>query len=212
MEINDMNRALKNARIYLKERSELQSVILGFAIVIGITSLSFGQVDKTGTVERKGWAIGVGVGAGTLTLSTNDTVQTNFSTTLPNIKVGYTINEHLALYMLLPGANYKYQNKDRGFEAIQFAGQYWFRDRWWVLGGAGISFDAPAFYTVKDPKTAEFNFGVPAFSVATGYEVWQKEKFALDVQYRIFVGKSSLPEGGVREGFSSMLIVGFNWY
>jgi hypothetical protein len=186
--------------------------ILTFTLLI-IANYSFAQTNlKKSEIERKGFVFGVGLGAGSLTLNTNDSTQTTFSTTLPNIKVGYMLNKRLALLALLPGANYKYNGQDRGFEALIFSGQYWLKDNWWVLGGAGITFDAPAFYTVNNPKTAEFNTGFPAITFATGYEVWQKERFALDLQYRVFYGKSNLSNEGQRKGFSNMLIIGFNWY
>ncbi len=173
--------------------------------------LAQGILDKK-PIERKGLVFGIGLGAGALTLNTTDTIQTTFSTTLPNIKVGYMINKRLALLAFLPGANYRYKGKDRGFEGVIIAGQYWLKDNWWVLGGTGLTFDTPAFYTVKDPKTAGFYTGVPAFTFSTGYEIWQKGRFALDLQYRIFIGKSNLPNNGFREGVSNMFIVGFNWY
>ena len=177
------------------------------------TNYSFAQtnLDKK-PIERKGFVVGLGLGAGVLSLNTNDTLNVLFSTTLPNIKIGHMVNKRLALLAILPGANYKYNGKDRGFEGFILAGQYWIKDKWWVLGGTGLTFDAPAFYTVKDPKTAGFYTGVPAFSFATGYEVWHKGRFALDLQYRIFLGKSNLPNNGQREGISNMFIVGFNWY
>ena len=185
---------------------------LNLIFLIIISNYSFGQtnLDKQ-TIERKGFVIGLGLGAGVLSLNSNDTLNVSFSKTLPNIKVGYMVNKRLALLALLPGANYKYDGKDRGFEGFIIAGQYWIKGNLWVLCGTGLTFDAPAFYTVKDPKTAGFYTGIPAFSFATGYEVWHKGRFALDLQYRIFLGKSNLPNNGQREGISNMFIVGFNW-
>lgn len=80
------------------------------------------------------------------------------------------------------------------------------------MGGVGLTFDAPAFYTVKDPKTAEFHIGLPALTAGTGYEIYRKGKFAIDLQYRFFYGQSNLSYNGFRKGFSNMFIVGFNWY
>ena len=178
-----------------------------------VANYSFAQTNfDSKPTERKGFVFGLGLGAGALTLNTNDTVQTTFSTTLPNIKIGYMISNRLALLATLPGANYQYNRKDRGFEAVIIAAQYWLKDNWWVMGGTGLTFDAPAFYTVKDPNIAAFYTGVPAFSFATGYEIWHKGRFALDLQYRIFLGKSNLPNDRQREGVSNMFIVGFNWY
>lgn len=170
------------------------------------------NAQQKNSPEKKGFTLGLGVGIGALSLNTNDTIAVKFSTTLPNIKIGYMVNRRFAVYALLPGANYKYKDKDRGFEGLIVAGQYWLKDNWWVLGGTGLTFDAPAFYTVKDPKTAEFYTGLPAFSFATGYEIWHKGRFAIDLQYRIFLGKSNLKNDGFREGVSNMFIVGFNWY
>lgn len=184
--------------------------ILAF-IILANSTLAQTNLNKM-PVERKGFIIGIGLGAGALTLNTNDTTKVAFSTTLPNIKVGYMLNKRLALLALLPGANYKYNGKARGFEGVTVAGQYWLKDNWWVLGGTGLTFDAPAFYTVKDPKTAGFYTGAPAFTFATGYEIWHKGRFSLDLQYRIFLGMSNLPKSGQREGVSNMFIVGFNWY
>jgi hypothetical protein len=70
--------------------------------------------------------------------------------------LGICLTTGLALLALLPGANYNYNGKDRGFEALIISGQYWLKDNWWVLAGTGLTFDAPAFYTVKDPKQLSF--------------------------------------------------------
>ncbi len=80
------------------------------------------------------------------------------------------------------------------------------------MGGIGLTFDAPAFYTINDPTEAGFYTGFPALSVATGYEVWRKNHFALDLQYRFFSGKSELSNDGERSGISNILLVGSNWY
>ena len=185
-------------------------LIITFVIIANYTFAQTNIDNKP--VERNGFVFGVGIGAGALILNTNDTTKVAFSTTLPNIKVGYMLNKKFALLALLPGANYKYKGKDRGFEGVIIAGQYWVKNNWWVLGGTGLTFDAPAFYTVKDPKTAGFYFGVPAFTFATGYEVWHNGRFAIDLQYRLFLGKYNLSNGGQREGISNMFIVGFNWH
>ena len=189
----------------------MKSILIMSLLILAHAASAQVNVEKA-SFERKGFLIGLGLGAGVLTLHTNDTIQNAFSTTLPNIKVGYMVNKRIALLAMLPGSNYKYDGKDRGFEGIIIAGQCWIKNKWWLMGGTGLTFDAPAFYTVKDLKTSSFYTGVPAFTFATGYEIWRKERFALDLQYRIFFGKSNLPNNGQREGISNMFIVGFNWY
>jgi hypothetical protein len=189
----------------------MQKILLVLLLTVAILHNTTAYSQKL-VKERKGFIVGLGIGAGTLTLNKNDSSHTSFSTTIPNIKFGYMLNKRLALLVMLPGSNYKYIGKDRGFEGFILSAQYWAKDNWWVLGGTGITFDAPAFYTVKDPKTAGFYTGIPAFSFATGYEVWKKGRFALDLQYRIYMGQSQLPNNQVRTGVSNMLIIGFNWY
>jgi len=139
-------------------------------ILLFVANYSFAQTNSDNKfIEKKGFIIGLGLGAGALNLNTNDTSNVSFSTSIPNIKIGYMLNERFAILAMLPGANYKYNGNERGFEGVIISGQYWLKDNWWVLGGIGLTFDAPAFYTVSDPKTAEFNTGFPALSFATGY-------------------------------------------
>ena len=183
-----------------------------FLFCVFFSNLKAQSNQNKNIINRKGFTIGLGLGAGMLSLKVADTNQTAFSTTLPNIKIGAMINKHFALLVMLPGANYKYYNKDRGFEAFTISGQYWAKERLWILAGMGLTFDAPAFYTVKDPKTAEFYTGFPAITAATGYEIWQGKNFALDVQYRFFVGQSNLSNSQKRQGMSNMFILGINWY
>lgn len=189
------------------------------AVIAILLILSFNQVfsqtkDLYYSTDRKGIIFGLGCGAGLLSLS-HDTEtgenSTAFSYSIPNIKVGYMINNRLALYALLPGATYKYEDKDRGYEGILVNMQYWLKNRWWISGGAGMTFDAAAFYTVDDPKNADFFVGFPAMSLSTGYEIWQKGKFALDIQYRAFYGRSNITSG-TRQGLANMIIFGLNWY
>ena len=98
---------------------------LNLILLIIISNYSFGQtnLDKQ-TIERKGFVIGLGLGAGVLSLNSNDTLNVSFSKTLPNIKVGYMVNKRLALLALLPWANYKYDSKYRGFECFIISGKY----------------------------------------------------------------------------------------
>lgn len=187
----------------------MQKLIL---LTILFYNTAMAQVDLNNqTASNQGMLIGLGLGAGTLSLKYNDTVYNKFSTTLPNIKIGYKFNKKIALCILLPGANYKYNKKDRGFEAFVPAIQYWINPKWWALLGTGLTFDAPAFYTVDDPKKAAFYTGIPAITFATGYEILHKKNFGLDLQYRFFAGKSVIEPSKYRTGLSNMLLVGFNW-
>ncbi len=180
-------------------------------ILLFSSQLVFGQTESPSTDTERRLIFGLGIGMGTLELNTNDSIENSLALSLPNIKIGYKLNHRLALMVLLPGANYEYQEKDRGFEGILLAGQYWVSDDWWLLAGAGLTFDAAAFYTVEDPSQAEFYFGAPALSAATGYEIYEKGRFKLDLQYRYFYGESKIANDGFRRGSAHMFILGFNW-
>jgi hypothetical protein len=190
----------------------MKKLILAVIMAFPVTGLLAQENSGKTKVEPSGLFFGVGIGAGTLSLSLRDTTRLSFASTLPNVKLGYRFNQRWALLTLLPGANYSYQGKDRGFEGIMVSGQYWLKTNWWLMAATGMTFDAPAFYTVKDPKTAGFYIGFPAVSLATGYEIWHKGKWTMDLQYRFFYGKSNLPDNRYREGISNMFIAGFNWY
>ena len=124
------------------------------------------------------------------------------------------ISKRTALVLCLPGSIYTYKGigrqRDRGFEGIIPSVQYWVKDRWWVLGGAGLTLDAPAFYDIKTEDETKFYFGA-SMLVGTGYEVWRTGKFAMDIQARLHYGKASVIEG-TREGLAFNVLVGFNWY
>ncbi len=132
----------------------------------------------------------------------------------PNFKIGYSLNSKLVLGLYLPGSIYTYKgpgrSRERGFEGIIPFAQFWPYNRYWIMAGAGLTFDAPAFYDIKNESEADFYFG-PSVLVATGYEIWQKRKFALDLQTKIHLGFSSLPEGR-RNAAAFSLAIGFNWY
>lgn len=184
--------------------------ILAYAALLSALPAGGQETGKS----RNGFFFGMGLGAGALSLRVQDTASeqgSRLTLSLPNLKFGYMLNEKLGLCVILPGANYRYQGKDRGFESFTLAGQYFFRNRYWAMGGIGLTADMPAFYTVKDPKTAGFYFGAPSLTAAAGWELVAKKNFRLDAQYRFFYGKSTLP-AGYRSGISNMLLLGINWY
>ncbi|MDX2283626.1 MAG: hypothetical protein NW241_05660 [Bacteroidia bacterium] len=162
--------------------------------------------------ERKGFTAGFSLGAGLLSVSTRDTAQTGAAFTFPNLRIGYLLREDLALCLLIPGSVYRYQDKPRGFEGVLLSAQYWPADRWWLLGGAGMALDAPAFWTVREPRRTDFHTGFPALAAAAGFELWRSRRFALDLQYRFYTGRAALAGGGQRRGWSQMGSIGFNWY
>jgi len=132
----------------------------------------------------------------------------------PNFKLGAMVGSHTAVLALLPGTLFEYRGdsrpRDRGFEGVFVVVQHWLAPRWWVLGGAGLGLDAPAFYDIEAPAERTFHFGAGGV-VGTGYEVWTHGRFALDVQGRLHGNAMYLPEG-TRRGLAASLLVGVTWY
>lgn len=184
--------------------------IIGLSLITNI-SISQNNINKN-TTKRHGFTFGVGIGAGTLSLKSSETKSTELSVSLPNLKIGYSFNQRFSFLLTLPGATYKLEERDRGFEGIILTGQFWMQDKWWISSGVGLTFDAPAFYTVKDIESENFYTGLPAFTVGTGYEIFRKGRFTIDLQYRFFFGKSKISDDLNRQGLANMFIIGFNWY
>lgn len=185
----------------------MQKIILSLLLSTA-TVASLAQINP----DRKGWSFGLAIGGGQLHLNTNDTIQNAFTATLPNLKIGYMLSPRFGMFLTLPGATYSYRNISRGFEGAVVTGQYWLKDRWWVMGGLGLTFDAQAFYTVKDPAKAKFYTGFPAATMGFGYEVYRKGRLVVDLQYRCFIGSSDLSNGGARHGVANVLMIGVNWF
>ncbi len=186
---------------------KLFCLLMLFTFLTGVNAQSAGD-----TPARKGFAFGFSFGGGILNINANGTEINGFAPTLPNLYLGYSVNPKLTLQLLLPGSTYDLSGKTRGFEGYILSAKTWVKDRVWVMGGSGLCFDAPAFWTVSDPRKAEFNLGFPAFALGTGYEFYRKGRFTSDIQYRFYYGNTKLENGGNTRGVSNMLSVGFNWY
>lgn len=185
--------------------------IFSTCFILCLTTAFSQQTD----FQRKGFIFGVSVGTATTRLTTAALpTQKQSSFSLPNIKVGTMLTPRTALILYLPGSIYSYKEsgrvRDRGFEGIIPSLQYWVKDRWWLLGGAGLTLDAPAFYDIKDETERKFYFG-PSVVLGTGYEVWRKGRFALDIQSRVHYGTANVPQGK-KEGLAFNFLLGFSWY
>jgi hypothetical protein len=190
----------------------MRSLLFLYFYIMTLLVVKAQSNEVTPAFNRKGFTFGLSAGAGILSMKTNGTEHTSFAATLPNFRIGYMIHNRLAIQMLQPGSPYRHENKDRVFEAFLLSAQYWVKDRIWVSGGAGMTFDAPAFWTLPGLKNPEFNIGFPAFAIAAGYEIKRWKNFTADIQYRFFYGKADLPDNGHRTGFSHMISVGLNLY
>lgn len=175
---------------------------------------AFGQNTNT-SVERKGFVIGLGFGGGVVSIADSnqetpfDEAQGGIS--LPNLKLGWMVNDRLAILATFPGMIYEYENKDRSFEALIPSLQYWVTDNWWINGGIGLAVDFPALYEADSFKGEEWNLGY-AVSASAGYEIVQKKNFTIDLQTRLHLGRVYLDNDQYRDGVAFTVGVGFNWY
>ncbi|RMG20438.1 MAG: hypothetical protein D6730_19900 [Bacteroidetes bacterium] len=185
------------------------------AIVLTLCTLAAFAQHEDNSIERKGFVFGIGMGGGVVSMSDSYQEvafeQAQGGISLPNLKLGWMVNERLAILATFPGMIYEYEGKDRSFEAIMPSVQYWFKDRWWVNGGFGLAMDFPAFYEVDDFKDEDWNFGC-AVALSSGYELVQKRKFALDLQSKLHLGRVFLDHDAHRDGVAFTIGIGFNWY
>lgn len=184
-----------------------------FFVFTFCTLLTYGQ-NETSQIERKGFVIGFGLGGGVISISDSDQEvpfdEAQFGGSFPNLKVGWMVNDRLAILGMYAGMGYEYEGKDRTFDAFMPSVQYWVRDRWWVNAGAGLAMDFPAFYE-DNIEDEDWNFG-GAVSLSTGYELIQKKKFALDLQTQLQMGWSNLGNDKDRDVVVFSIGLGFNWY
>lgn len=164
------------------------------------------------TSFHKGWHFGLAFGGGNIHLKTSTESKSEAVLSLPNIKVGYWMSNKTSIHFLMPGAVYNLKATDRIFEAFQIGASHWISPRWWVLGATGLTFDAGAFYTVDKLSQIKANTGLPSFSLGTGFELWSKGKYGIDLQYRYFYGRSKLDDGDHRTGQAHVVLLGFNLY
>ena len=176
------------------------------------SAVSLWAHTESDTSHHKGLLFGLAFGGGNIHLKTQTTSKSEAVLSLPNIKFGYWLNTRTSVHFLMPGAVYNLQSTGRIFEAFQVGVSRWISPRWWVLGATGLTFDAGAFYTVDKLSQIKANTGLPSFSVGTGYEIWTKGQYGIDLQYRFFYGRSNLDNGDHRIGMAHVFLLGFNLY
>ena len=184
-------------------------------VIITFIFLSFSAFGQTSDspVERKGFVIGVGIGGGVISFD-NSNQEGSFEEaqgggTFPNLKLGWMVNDRLAILATLPGMIYEFEEKDRSFDAIIPSVQYWVKNRWWINGGIGLAIDGPALYEKTEGE--DWNFGC-AVAASTGYELLQKKKFVLDLQTQLQLGRVFMENDQYRDGVVFSVGLGFNWY
>ncbi|GLB52485.1 hypothetical protein NBRC110019_15250 [Neptunitalea chrysea] len=191
-----------------------QFIFFTILLLLAITAKLHAQ-DTTDQMERKGFVIGLGISGGAISISDTETGQDfdkgQGSLSLPNIKLGYMVNERLAVLLNTSGMIYSQNEYDRSFETFLPSVQYWVKNNLWISGGIGLAIDMPALYDVEDNLNDDFNAGC-AVGLSVGHEIYQQKNFAIDLQLQTTAGRTFFKGDGHRDAATISVGVGFNWY
>ncbi|MCR9253717.1 MAG: hypothetical protein NXI20_25100 [bacterium] len=181
-------------------------------IIIAFLAVYSNQLQAQNTDPiRHGFTIGGSAGIGVLHFSKGmESNETSAGISLPNMKIGWFAKENLAVYLNSTGQIYEIDGVDRSFEGYIPSVQYWTSDKWWVSGGFGVALDTKAFYASEKRSTkTEWGKGV---LLSSGYEFKQHEKWALDIQARLYMASVSRDEMPNLEGTNFTIAVGITLF
>ena len=197
----------------IKKQMKLK-IAAGVAFLL-MSAMSFAQNDSSNetTYQRDGFIFEIGLGGGVISLEDSEGIQTfdksQGAFSFPDLKLGFMLHDKLALTVSMPGNIYEFQDNDRHFGGFIPSVQYWVKDRWWIHGGVGLAIDGPALYDINDDND-DWNFGC-AVMASTGYEIYKKKNFALNLQSKIVLGRASLEGDAHRDAALFSLGLGFSW-
>lgn len=195
----------------IKNQTLLRIACVVFAIA---SSLSYAQNTNKETTQRDGFIIEFSVGGGSISVEDSAGIQTfdksQGAFTFPDVKLGYMLNDNLAVTISVPGMIYEFQGSDRHFGGFIPSVQYWVKDRWWIHGGIGLAIDSPALYDIENDVNDDWNFGC-AVKASTGYEIYKKKNFALNLQSNLMLGRAALDGDAHRDAVTFNVGLGFSW-
>ena len=196
----------------IKKQILLRMACVAFALLSSITYAQ--NTDSETTTQRQGFIFEFTVGGGIISLEDSAGIQTfdksQGTFVFPDLKFGHMLNENLAITLSMPGNIYEFQDNDRHFGGFIPSLQYWVKERWWIHGGIGLAIDSPALYDIKDNVNDDFNFGC-AVMASTGYEIYKKKNFALNVQSKLVLGRAFLDGDAHRDAVIFNVGLGFSW-
>ncbi len=183
-------------------------------LLSSISILSYAQNQPTHT--KKGFLFGTSLGVASSMHSFPGKSQNNVDFGF-DFKVGYWLKPQLALLLTSNVSAYEYsgigRTRKRDFGVLAPSIQYWFKERFWILGGLGLGLDAPVFFDIQDPdihkeETKYYTgFGLVG---AIGYDIYRSERFTLDLKARVTYRNVNMPEGKT-QGISPSLLIGINF-
>ncbi|WP_331810374.1 hypothetical protein [Winogradskyella poriferorum] len=196
----------------IKKQIVLKMACVAFAL---LSSTTYAQNTNSEPIpQRDGFIFEFVVGGGIISIEDSEGIQTfdksQGTFVFPDLKFGYMLNEKLAITVAMPGNIYEFQDNDRNFGGFIPSVQYWVKDRWWIHGGIGLAIDSPALYDIKDNVNDDWNFGC-AVMASTGYEIYKKKNFALNVQSKLVLGRTSLDGDAHRDAVIFNVGLGFSW-
>lgn len=196
----------------IKKQILVKMACVAFALVSSITYAQNTNIETT--TQREGFIFEFVVGGGSISLEDSAGIQT-FDTSqgtfvFPDLKFGYMLNEKLAITVSMPGNIYEFQDNDRHFGGFIPSVQYWVKDKWWIHGGFGLAIDSPSLYDIEDNVNDDWNFG-HAVMLSTGYEIYKKKNFALNVQSKLVLGRANLDGDAHRDAAIFNVGIGFSW-
>ena len=201
----------------IKTKTIKTQILLRMACVafVLLSSTTYAQNTNSEPIpQRDGFIFEFVVGGGIISIEDSEGIQTfnksQGTFVFPDLKFGYMLNEKLAITVAMPGNIYEFQNNDRNFGGFIPSVQYWVKDRWWIHGGIGLAIDSPALYDIKDNVNDDWNFGC-AVMASTGYEIYKKKNFALNVQSKLVLGRTSLDGDAHRDAVIFNVGLGFSW-
>lgn len=179
------------------------------AVLLLITFSIYAQSEQP---TRKGFTIGGAAGIGVLHFTKGmESSETQGDISLPNMKVGWFVQDNLAIYLNTPGQIYEKDGSDRSFEGYIPSVQYWASNKWWISGGIGAALDTPAFYEKRSESNEKNNWGKGVL-LSSGYELLQRKKWAIDIQARLYMASVKLDNGNRREGTAFSIALGFTLF
>lgn len=196
----------------IKKQILLKMACVAFALVSSITYAQ--NTDSEKTTGRDGFIFEFLVGGGIISIEDSAGIQTfdksQGAFVFPDLKLGYMLNDKLAITAAMPGNIYEFQDIDRHFGSFIPSLQYWVKERWWIHGGIGLAIDSPALYDIEDDVNDDWNFGF-AVMASTGYEIYKKKNFALNVQSKLVLGSVYLDGDAHRDAVIFNIGLGFSW-
>lgn len=184
-------------------------VVLLLCTTISIAQNNQKDVEHT----REGCLFEIGLSGGIISIEDSEGIQTfdvaKGAIGFPELKLGYMLNDNLAVTAVMPGMIYEFNNNDRHFGGFIPSVQYWVKDKWWIHGGLGLAIDGPALYDINNAND-DWNFGCSVMA-SSGYDIYKKNNFTFNLQSKLILGRAFLEGDAHRDAISFSVGVGINW-